>query len=310
MPPTGITGSTAANPYGDSDVAKAVAAVAAQDSPLMTQAATDGLKTANRRGLLNSSMAAGAAQDAALRVAVPIGSQQAAQIHQRNIADQTFQQQGLLADQGFKHEGLLQGERIKSAEGMQQKDITSREEMQAKQIESAQWMQGLDIESREKLASMDIESRELLANLDIEARERMLATQLSAEETRQLRDLQARSEMLGQELTAREKLLMEELSSRERLQVAEFQHLSSEREQDRALQEQIAKWNVDASERQAAAQLAAASAQADSYLKASIMQNTSLDASTREKMMASSTSSYDASLKSAESLFSLSVAGW
>ena len=46
--------------------------VISQDSPLMQQARTTGLQQANSRGLLNSSMAVGAAQDAVLRQALPI----------------------------------------------------------------------------------------------------------------------------------------------------------------------------------------------------------------------------------------------
>jgi hypothetical protein len=309
------------NPYGDADVAGQVAKVVSQDGPLMTQARTDGLKMANRRGLLNSSMAIGASQGEVLRTAVPIGSQTAAQINARNMSDQGFHQEGALQTQRIGSAEGMAAREIASREGMQEKGILSEEGMHARGLSSAEglaareiasreWMQGLDLESREKLATMDIDSRELLANLDINSRERMLANQLSAAEQTQLRDLTARSQMLGQELDARESLLLQELSSRERLQTAEFQHLADQREQDRALQEQIAQWNVEASERQAAAQLAASQAQSDAYLKAAIMSNTNLDASTREQALHAATQGHDAGLKSAESLFGISVAGW
>lgn len=48
-----------------------------KDSPLMTQAATRGKQYANTRGLLNSSIAAGATQQAVLDAALPIASQDA-----------------------------------------------------------------------------------------------------------------------------------------------------------------------------------------------------------------------------------------
>ena len=48
-----------------------------QDSPLMRQAATQGRQFANRRGLINSSIAAGASQAAALNAVVPLASQAA-----------------------------------------------------------------------------------------------------------------------------------------------------------------------------------------------------------------------------------------
>ena len=56
------------------------------NSPLMKQARTSGLQAANRRGLLNSSMAVGASQKAMNSVALPVASQEASQTHQKNVA--------------------------------------------------------------------------------------------------------------------------------------------------------------------------------------------------------------------------------
>ena len=54
-----------------------VAQMMGQDSAVMRQANTDGMKAANRRGLANSSIAIGASQDAMIRAATPIASQDA-----------------------------------------------------------------------------------------------------------------------------------------------------------------------------------------------------------------------------------------
>lgn len=51
--------------------------ILASGSPLMTQAKTQGLQTANQRGLLNSSIAAGAAQGAMIERATPLATQDA-----------------------------------------------------------------------------------------------------------------------------------------------------------------------------------------------------------------------------------------
>lgn len=59
-----------------------------QDSNFMKQAKASGLQTANRRGLLNSSIAAGAAQKAAYDVALPIASQESSQIAAKNLSAQ------------------------------------------------------------------------------------------------------------------------------------------------------------------------------------------------------------------------------
>ena len=67
------------------DVASRVNALTSQDSPLIQQARSSGMATANRRGLINSSIAAGAGEAAALGAAVPIASQDASQTHNKNL---------------------------------------------------------------------------------------------------------------------------------------------------------------------------------------------------------------------------------
>lgn len=78
--------------WKDDDVMKNVDRVIATDSPLMKRAQTTGLQLANRRGLLSSSMAVGAAQDAVLDKAIQIGGQEASQRFGSNesMRDRTF----------------------------------------------------------------------------------------------------------------------------------------------------------------------------------------------------------------------------
>lgn len=71
----------------DDSVTSALTDIMSKDSPLMRQATTAGLQTANRRGLLNSSMGVQAAQDAAYTAALPIASQQAQQAATENLAN-------------------------------------------------------------------------------------------------------------------------------------------------------------------------------------------------------------------------------
>jgi hypothetical protein len=82
--------------YEDDSVAKQVNKLTSQNSPLMQQAKTAGMQTANRRGLLNSSMAVGESQREAYNAAIPIASQEASQIASKNTT-----QMGLLADQNI-----------------------------------------------------------------------------------------------------------------------------------------------------------------------------------------------------------------
>ena len=81
--PTTATGSTSGFSAALSQIPEAkstaqlVTDYTSQDSQLMRLSATQGLQAANRRGLLNSSMAVGAAQDSMVKNAVPIASQDA-----------------------------------------------------------------------------------------------------------------------------------------------------------------------------------------------------------------------------------------
>ena len=115
----------------------------------MQQARTGAMQYANTRGLLNSSIAASAGEDAAIRSAVPIASQDASQINQRNLANLDFAQQT-----------SLQNARLGSAERMSAADIAARAALQQGQIASTEGMSAREIASQEK-----IEVNRLTANL-------------------------------------------------------------------------------------------------------------------------------------------------
>lgn len=72
----------------DDSVSGKLTALTASSSPYIAQARKAGLQGANRRGLLNSSMAQGAAEGAAISAALPIASQDASQTAQKNLAYQ------------------------------------------------------------------------------------------------------------------------------------------------------------------------------------------------------------------------------
>lgn len=71
--------SPTAMPNVDTSVSDRVTALTSTDSALNRSAQGIGLRTANRRGLVNSSIAAGAATGAVLDRAIPIASQEAQQ---------------------------------------------------------------------------------------------------------------------------------------------------------------------------------------------------------------------------------------
>lgn len=71
----------------DDSAASNLGKITAAGSPVMTQAANAGLATANRRGLLNSSIAVGAAQGEVLKVATPLATADASINAQKNLAN-------------------------------------------------------------------------------------------------------------------------------------------------------------------------------------------------------------------------------
>jgi hypothetical protein len=85
--------------------------VLASDSPLMQRTATQGAQAANQRGLLNSSMAAGAAQGAMIDRATPIAQQDASTYFQNSQANADRQQQEYMANLNYQFDlGKMQAD--------------------------------------------------------------------------------------------------------------------------------------------------------------------------------------------------------
>lgn len=70
----------------DDSVTTKLNGLLASDSPYIAQARQAGVRDAGKRGLLNSSIAAGSAENAAIAAAAPIASQEASQTAQKNQA--------------------------------------------------------------------------------------------------------------------------------------------------------------------------------------------------------------------------------
>ncbi|WP_020409802.1 hypothetical protein [Hahella ganghwensis] len=81
------------NPY--STVSGQLTGLLSQDNPYMKRAEQNALRTANSRGLLNSTMAVGAAHGAAIDAALPIAQQDAATYHDQSKTNQAYSNQSL-----------------------------------------------------------------------------------------------------------------------------------------------------------------------------------------------------------------------
>lgn len=197
----------------DDDVVGQLNAITAADSGYMQLARTSGLQTANKRGLLNSSLAAGASQAAAIAAAAPLAQQNAGQAAQRNLArvsgyyDAERQAQDIAS-----REGMLDRQ-IKSEEERLGRQLTSQEMQQQRDIASRMQMQNVDITSQQQMQQQQIAASTRLAEMNIQAESERLGRQLTAAEEQQIRDIASRETLQTQELTSREQLTREGYAS-------------------------------------------------------------------------------------------------
>lgn len=166
------------DPAQSTDTLAQVSRVIASDSPLMRLAETQGKTLAARRGLLSSSMAVNAAQDAVLAAATPIGSQTAAQYAQMQMKDKDIAAQfGLQAnDIEATRQNLLT--QIQSTEGMQDKDIAAQREAQIRDIQSKFGLQKKDAEALMDRLTTELKANKELAKMNLTASDRESATSM------------------------------------------------------------------------------------------------------------------------------------
>lgn len=169
-------------------VADKVTALSSQDSKLNQMARTEALKTANRRGLLNSSMAVGAAQDAVIKNVLPIASQDASQDFARNQDARAFEygMAGQNDAQAFQREQTnldrvlqerMQQTAINANEAQQIRDIASREGMAAADRALQTMLADKDIAFRTGENKLDRELQQKIANLNLNSSDRNAAAQ-------------------------------------------------------------------------------------------------------------------------------------
>lgn len=133
-PNRGITGGDGGSDAGSTSVQDRLDAILASDSPLMQRARTTGLQTANRRGLLNSSIAAEAAQNAMIDAALPIASQ----------------------DADISNQQLMQQRDIELQQWLQQSDADLRKALQQGDLANQRWIAELDATTRRQIADLQV----------------------------------------------------------------------------------------------------------------------------------------------------------
>lgn len=269
----------------DDSVANKLNAYTSQDSPLMQQARTDGIRLANSRGLGNSSMAVGAAQDAMVRNALPIAAQDASQAFQKNMQGRDYQYalagqfagQEFAGDQAAQDRALdvkMQNAALNAADQQQINDIRSREGVAAAERALQTLMQERDI---------TFQGNENALNRDLE--QRMQNTALDAADRQQIRDIESREGTAAAERALQLKMQGIEIDAQDRQQLRDIQFQSGERQKDREMQKWLAETNLDASDRNAAAQFITNMETMYQTSYQSIMANTALSAEQRTQQL-------------------------
>ncbi|MCB1511066.1 MAG: hypothetical protein KDJ36_09185 [Hyphomicrobiaceae bacterium] len=266
-------------------MADMVTKITKADSPLMQAAKTEGLKIANRRGLLNSSIAAGATQRSMLDAALPIASQDATTAANKNAAARAFEYGTAMQDLQ-----IASTERLAAA----QRDLDLL--MQKNAIAAADRQQVRDIASREGMAAADRALQEKLALKSMGLEEKMQANAITANEKQQVRDI-----------ASREGLAAAERNLQTKIQQQEIKYQSTQRELDRSLQSKLASWNLSSSDRNAAAQMLVNMEQLYASNYQSIMANTALSAKQRSAQLASAKALRDRQLNMVEQMYDVDL---
>jgi len=279
-PVTGLPKTGTATPWVgtqsqvDDSVASHVAKLVGQDSKLNQMARTEGLKAANSRGLLNSSMAVGAAQDAVLKNALPIAAQDASQAFQKNMAargveygmtaqeaTQGFQAGERIAGQGFATTQAQLDRDLQQA--LQTQQLNEAEEQQIRQIGATKGLNDANLAMQQLLAEKDIQFRMSEGNLD-------RAAAVAAQQ-------------------------------------ADIAFRTTEGNLTRDLQNQIAKMNLSGSQQNAAAQFVSNMEGLYSADYNTIMGNTALSADARTQQLTAAKNRRDTMLNLVEQVFNVDL---
>lgn len=167
-----MQGATTYEPSNDSLVSGQLERILSKDSPYLTQARTRATQLANRRGLLNSSIAASAGESAAIEAAMPIATQDAttygnAQKYNTEATNTFARDANAFAAEGAlaKFGGTLDAQARKDELG-QQMTLADRDEAFRRDelgFRTDSTGRELDIREQDLAATQDFRDRELAA---------------------------------------------------------------------------------------------------------------------------------------------------
>lgn len=171
----------APNTNFNESAASQMTAITNAQNPYMEAAKARGLGQANARGLMNSSIAVGAAEAEAAKAALPLALQDASTGAARNLEDQRFREQQALgeqtfgydeykADQDLRNRAALAAQGFGYDETLQGRDIGSREKISGNQLASAERISGNELSARRDISANELASRLQISTNDNDTR--------------------------------------------------------------------------------------------------------------------------------------------
>lgn len=164
-----------------------------EGSPVLDVARRRGISTAQRRGLLNTTLAAEAGEQAVIREAAPFALQDASTIASENLLAQQTYAQRVAAQEEFGFEKELRSQDITAQEAAQERDIEGRSRLigEAAEIETKRDVrqQAFDIEKQanDNVAAMErlgvqVDNQQAIAVMDANTRLQMNTENLNVQE--------------------------------------------------------------------------------------------------------------------------------
>lgn len=166
--PTTTTAATA-TPALSSDPATIQAALLTAGSPYIDVAKSQATDAANRRGLFNSSIAAGAGQRAAIEASMPIVQQTAQQRADVEAQAKSYEQQT-----------ALQATDIASQKSLAEMSTASQEKIAQENRATQESIAQLDAATKTNLANLDVETQKFIKNMEISVNQQSNAASMAA----------------------------------------------------------------------------------------------------------------------------------
>ena len=160
-------------PGSDRTVSGQLQNLLGSDSPYIDRARTRARQYANRRGVMNSSIAAGAGEAAAIDAALPIASQDADTASREYLRGREHRVQQFMQERGLSHDEAQREADREHATQTQDRELKVRQIMQERGFTHEEAESALDREHAAALQMQEIESRQYMQEQDLRVQQIM-----------------------------------------------------------------------------------------------------------------------------------------